>query len=185
MAMKNKAYNLATYAFKKEEPLILDANVWLYLYPAPSDKYTGPAARYSAAMKSMLSAGSHLVIDAMVLSEYLNRYCRIEWNALHKAAYLDFKAFRKSIDFLLVGQGAATFARSMLKVCTRHDHPFAAADIAQILLDFETGGNDFNDGLLAETCRHNGWKLITNDKDFSTGGIEVLTAHPALLRAFP
>ena len=185
MAMKNKAYNLATYAFKKDEPLILDANVWLYLYPAPSDKYTGPAASYSAAMKSMLSAGSHLVIDAMVLSEYLNRYCRIEWSALHKAAYLDFKAFRKSTDFLPVGQGAATFARSMLKLCTRHDHPFAAADIAQILSDFESGSNDFNDGLLAETCRHNGWKLVTNDKDFTTGGIEVLTSHPALLKACP
>ena len=36
---------------------------------------------------------------------------------------------------------------------------------------------------LTETCRRNGWKLVTNDADFTTGGIEVLTTNPMLLRA--
>ncbi len=183
--MKNKAHNLATYAFRKDEALLLDTNIWLYLYPAPSAAPAGYAASYSAALKSMLSAGSRLVIDAMILSEYLNRYCRIEWNALHKTAQPDFKVFRRCPAFLMVGQGAATFARSMLKLCTRHDHPFATADVARVLADFEAGATDFNDGLLVETCRLHGWKLVTNDSDFTTGGIEVLTSHPVLLRACP
>lgn len=183
--MKNKAYDLAAYAFQKDEPLLLDTNVWLYLYPAPSDKPTGYASCYSAAFKTMRFVGARLMMDAMILSEYLNRYCRIEWNALHKSAQPNFKAFRKSPDFRSVGQGAATSARSMLKLCARHDHPFATVDIVSILTDFEMGTNDFNDGLLAETCRHHGWKFVTNDGDFTTGGIEVLTSHPALLRACP
>jgi len=181
--MKNKAHNLAAYAFKSDEPLLLDTNVWLYLYPAPSDRATGYAAGYSAALKNMLAAGSCLVMDAMILSEYLNRYCRIEWSALHKRTYSDFKAFRKSTHFQPVGQGAATYARSMLKLCTCHDHPFASADVARVLTDFETGWKDFNDGLLAETCRHHNWKLVTNDGDFTAGGIEVLTTNPKLLAA--
>lgn len=183
--MKNRAYDLATYAFLKDEPLLLDTNVWLYLYPAPSARPSGHAAAYSAALKNMLAVGSRLVMDAMIMSEYLNRYCRIEWNALHKASQPDFKAFRKSPAFRTVGQGAATYARAMLKLCIRHDHPFAAADVARVLTDFEGGANDFNDGLLAECCRHHGWKLVTNDGDFITGGIEVLTSHPDLLKACP
>jgi len=183
--MRNKAHNLATYAFKKDEPLLLDTNVWLYLYPAPADKPTGFAAGYSAALKNMLVAGSALVMDAMILSEYLNRYCRIEWQAVHKPTHPDFKAFRKSPAFLTVGQGAATYARGIMRLCTRHDHPFATANVVQVLADFEAGINDFNDGLIAETCLHHGWKLVTNDGDFTTGGIEVLTSHPALLRACP
>lgn len=183
--MKNKAYDLTRYKFHKEEPVLLDTNVWLFLFPAPSATPTSHAASYSTALKTMLTAGSRLVMDAMVLSEYLNRYCRIEWNALHKAAEPDFKRFRKSSSFGSVGQGAATFARGMLKLCTRHDHPFAAADVTQVLADFEAGSNDFNDGMLAETCRHHGWKLVTNDSDFVTGGIEVLTSHPVLLKACP
>jgi predicted nucleic acid-binding protein len=180
--MKNKAHDLTGYKFQKDEPLLLDTNVWLYLFPAPSDAPKAIAANYSAAVKSMLAAGSRLVMDATVLSEYLNRYCRIEWNALHKASQPDFKMFRKSGAFRTVGQGAATFARGMLKVCTRHDLPFAAANVTQVLSEFEAGSNDFNDGMLAETCRHHGWKLVTNDSDFTTGGIEVLTTHPFLLK---
>jgi len=183
--MKNKAHNLAIYAFRKDEQLLLDTNVWLYLLPAPSDKPKGYAASYSRAFKNMLTAGAYLAMDAMILSEYLNRYCRIEWSALHKHAYPDFKAFRKSASFQTVGQGAATFARRILKLCACHNHPFATTDVVRVLADFEAGSNDFNDGLLAETCRHHGWKLVTNDGDFALGGIELLTTNPKLLAACP
>ena len=183
--MKNKAHPIDRYSFQKDEPFLLDANVWLYLYPAPSDKNTCPAAAYSKALKNLIDAKSLLAMDALVLSEYLNRYCRIEWNALFKTSYAEYKRFRKSSDFTSVGQGAATFARSILRICRNHDHPFSSADITQILSDFESGVNDFNDGLLTETCRHTGWKFITNDGDCTTGGIEVLTANNKLLTACP
>ncbi len=181
--MKNKAYNLAGYSFQKDEPFLLDANVWLYLHPAPSDGIKLAGLAYSKALKGMLISGSRVILDALVLSEYINRYCRIEWEALHKVTYPKFKEFRKSSDFVSVGQGAAIFANAILGLCSRHDHPFTRANIPQILSDFESGINDFNDGLLAETCRHNGWKLVTHDGDFMNGGIEVLTTNRALLNA--
>lgn len=183
--MKNKAHNLSAYAFQKEEPFLLDANIWLYLFAAPSGAPAVFASQYSAAFKTMLTAGVRLVMDAMVLSEYLNRYCRIEWAALHRSTHSDFKAFRQSAAFQAVGKGAAIFARKILTLCARHDHPFASADVVRILTDFEAGSCDFNDGLIAETCRHHKWRLVTNDGDFTEGGIEVLTTNPRLLRACP
>ena len=183
--MKNKAHDLAIYTFSKDEPLLLDTNVWLYLFPAPSGTTPSFAKSYSEALKRMLAAGAHLALDALILSEYLNRYCRIEWGALYKKAQPDFKKFRQSTDFATVGQGAALFARNILKLCSRHDHPFAAGNVAQVLADFECGSQDLNDGLLAETCRYHGWKLITNDGDFTIGGIEVITANPKLIGACP
>lgn len=176
--MRNKARDLSTYAFSKGESLLLDANVWLFLFPAPSDRLPGFAARYSAALKRMLTQGTLLALDALVLSEYLNRYCRIEWKALHATAHPDFKKFRQSSDFSSVGQGAAVFARKILGLCSRHDHPFAGCNVVQVLNDFETEAQDLDDGLLVETCRHHGWKLVTNDGDFTNGGIEVLTTNP-------
>jgi hypothetical protein len=183
--MKNKAHDLSTYVFSSGEPLLLDANVWLFLFPAPSGKFSGFAGSYSAAFKNMLAAGSYLALDPLVLSEYLNRYCRIEWGALHKSTYPDFKKFRQSPDYASVGTGAAMYARSILKFCTRHDHPFSSSDVAQILTDFECGACDFNDGLFVESCRSHGWKFVTNDGDFTNGGIEVLTSNPRLLSACP
>ncbi len=181
--MKNRAHDLAAYAFSSGDALLLDTNVWLYLFPAPSDKQRGSAANYSAAFKKMLAVGAHLAMDALILSEYLNRYCRIEWTALHKAAHPDFKRFRQSADYASVGQGAALYAQNILKQCTRHDHPFAAVNVAQVLADFEAGTHDLNDGLLVETCRIHGWKLVTNDGDFTQGGIEVITTNPKLIAA--
>ena len=183
--MRNRAHDLTTYAFSSGEALLLDANVWLYLFPAPSSPLPGFARKYSGAFKSMLTAKAYLALDVLVLSEYLNRYCRIEWSALHKVAHPAFKAFRQSADFMPVGKGAAIFAHNILKYCSRHDHLFATADVAQALTDFELGAHDFNDGLLAESCRHHGWKLVTDDRDFTNGGIEVLTTNPVLLKACP
>ena len=184
--MKNTVHDLSDYTFRKDDILLLDTNVWLYLNPAPSDTSPGTSSlsrQYSEAFKSMRSAGALLVMDALVLGEYLNRYCRIEWNALHKKEHACFKKFRKSSKFAKVGGAAADLARSMLRLCVRSDPCFAAADADSVLADFESGSSDFNDRLLTETCRRNGWKLVTHDGDFMTGGIEVLTTNRILLDA--
>ncbi|MBZ0154717.1 MAG: PIN domain-containing protein [Alphaproteobacteria bacterium] len=183
--MKNKAHDLATYTFSSGEQVLLDTNVWLYLFPAPSGKSSSFVTSYSSALKKMLTDGAYLALDALVLSEYLNCYCRIEWKALYKTKYKEFKDFRQSSDYASVGTGAALFARKILKLCTCHDHPFSSSDVAKVLTDFEAGTCDFNDGLFVETCRQNGWKFVTNDGDFTDGGIEVLTSNPKLLSACP
>lgn len=181
--MKNKAHDLARYTFSEGEALLLDANVWLHIFSPPSGNTPSFARGYDAALKRMLAARTHLAVDALILSEYLNRYIRIEWAALHKQAQPNFKKFRQSPAFAAVGQGAALFARRILKLCSRYDNPFATANIDQVLTNFESGNQDFNDGLLSEACRHHGWKLVTDDGDFTSGGIEVLTGNPKLLAA--
>ena len=181
MGMKNKAHDLSTYPFSCGEPFLIDANVWIYLHPPPSRINKEFFRRYSAGLKAMKVAKVELILDALVLSEFLNRYCRIEWEAC-RCQYPKFKSFRNSANFQTVGAAAALYARHMLKICTSHDHPFASVNITRVLDDFGTG-TDFNDGMLTETCRHNGWKLVTNDGDFTSGGIEVLTINKRLLAA--
>lgn len=179
--MKNKAYNLSTYNFVKDEILLIDTNIWLYLFPAPSDSGHSFTKQYSAGFKTILDTKVTIAINSLILSEYLNRYCRIEWEALHKTTYPKFKDFRQSADYTPVGQQAASFAKRILKFCSKRDDDFTAANIIQILSDFESGIVDFNDGLIADSCSRYGWKLITHDHDFTEGGIEVLTTNRKLL----
>lgn len=183
--MRNKAYDVSTYRFTHDETVLPDTNVWLYLFPAPTDRPTRHASLYSAAFKRMLTVKVPLAVDALVLGEYLNRYCRIEWEGRFKQAHPNFKSFRKSPDFLPVGQTAASLVRQILKLCYRHDSPFRSADIEQVLGDFARGAQDINDGLLVDACRQRGWKLLTHDGDFTDGGIDVLTGNPKLLVACP
>ena len=192
MNRRNKAHDLSGYVFRKGEIVLIDTNVWLYLNPPPSNPNPLPSRNqrraaliYGRGLKAMLSKKVQLVMDALVLGEYLNVYCRNEWRAGYQAKYPKFKDFRKSADFSVVGKGAAIFARSMLQLCTRCDYPFSMINVAQTLADFEIGSNDINDGLLTETCMHNNWKLVTHDSDFTFGGIEILTGNRRLLRACP
>jgi predicted nucleic acid-binding protein len=180
--MKNKAYDLSTYNFSKDETFLFDANVWLYLFPAPSDKRPFFAQHYSQALKKMLTSKVELALDAIILSEYLNRYCRIEYGAQAPAG-LSFKDFRNSPKFHAVGKAASAHANGIAKLCRLYDHPFGSINLPNLLSNFETGKHDFNDGLLAHVCSRNKWKLVTHDKDFITGGIEVLTTNPKLLSA--
>jgi predicted nucleic acid-binding protein len=182
---KNKAHDAAKYVFSKGEPILIDANVWLYLQPPAAQPPPWFAARYSNALKNILGAGATPVIESLVLSEYLNRYLRLEYDAVWRAAYPKFKDFRKSGDFTPLAQAAVADAKQILKLAAPKDTLLPSTDISATLTETEAGTLDFNDGVLVENCRLNGWKLLTNDGDMTIGGIEVLTTYKPLLAACP
>lgn len=181
--MKNKAYNLSRYTFSTSEKILFDANIWLYLFPPPGNPQAHFAAIYSSHFARMLRDGAQPVLDPLVLSEYLNRYCRIEWEGKYKMTHNKYKAFRNSSDFKSVVKSAASFARKISSLCTRHSTSSEKLDIEKAISGFETGESDFNDALIADVCKIHGFKLLTNDADFQSGGIEVLTTNPKLLSA--
>ena len=183
--MKNKAYDLSSYSFSSNEQVLVDTNVWLYLFPAPGNPPHNFAEQYSTAFANLVSAQAQPVLDPMVLSEYLNRYIRIEWEGNYKSKYPKFKDFRNSPDFSSVASAAETFAKKILSFCQIHSIPANELDLNQALADFSVGGEDFNDALLVDICKKRNLKLMTNDGDFQDGGIEILTTNSRLLKACP
>jgi predicted nucleic acid-binding protein len=181
--MKNKAYDLSSYSFHSGEQVLVDTNVWLYLFPAPGKPPHNFAPQYSIAFKNLVSAQAQPVLDPMVLSEYLNRYIRIEWGGSDKSQYPKFKDFRSSPNFSAVASAAEIFAKKILTICQVHSIPASELDLNRALADFSAGGVDFNDAILVDICKRRNLKLMTNDGDFQDGGIEVLTANPRLLRS--
>jgi predicted nucleic acid-binding protein len=180
---KNKAHDATKYAYQKDEHVLIDANVWIYLQPPAAQPPPGFAWRYSKALKNLLSAGATPVIESLVLSEYLNRYLRIEFEGAWRGVYKTFKNFRLSGDFAPLAKSAVADARTILKLTAPHDNLLSSSDIPAILAETEAGRLDINDGMLVETCRLHGWKLLTNDGDMTVGGIEVLTTYQPLLAA--
>jgi len=183
--MKNKAYDLASYSFASGEQILVDTNIWLYLFPAPGNPQRFYADQYSKAFSRLVTAKAQPVLDPMVLSEYLNRYCRIEWEGNFKEKYPKFKKFRQSRDFRNVAASAQTFAGRILYFCQIHSVSPDELDFNQALTDFVLGRIDFNDALFIDLCKKGNLKLMTHDADFQVGGIEVLTINPRLLEACP
>lgn len=177
--MKNRIDDIRTYAFSASDRLFLDTNVWLFLFPAPSAADAPHATPYASAFRTMVRAQSKLLLSAIVLSEYLNRYCRIEWNA--QASRTSFKGFRQSPAFRSVGRSAMTQIGRILSLSTQVDDGFASMEVDRGLASFGTGATDVNDALFVEICRRNGWSLVTDDGDFRHGGVPVITGNGRLL----
>lgn len=182
---RNKAHNSVKYVFKEGEPILVDANVWLYLQPPASQPVPHFARHYSAAMKNLITAKAKAIIDCLVLSEYINRYVRIEYDAVYRGTYPKYKDFRTSPDFALVAKSAVAEAKHILSLAAAEDTSLSQVNVMDILNETEAGTLDFNDGMLVEMCRLRGWKVLTNDADMQLGGIEVLTTNPKLLAACP
>ena len=183
MKMNNKVYDLSSYSFSSGEQILVDTNIWLYLFPAPGNPQQSFAHQYSAAFSRLVSARAQPVLDPMVLSEYLNRYCRIEWEGNFKSQCQTFKQFRQSSDFQKIALSAHIFASKILGACQIHSIPADQLDFNQALADFKSRRVDFNDALLIDICKKRNMKLMTNDTDFQHGGIEILTMNPRLLKA--
>lgn len=182
---RNKAHHAVAYAFRRGEQILVDANVWLYLQPPAAQPCPYWAARYTTAFSNLLKAEAQPVVEALVISEYINRYLRLEYDAMWRQTYPEFKRFRESGDFTALAQAAVAEARQILRQASSHDTPLKNADLAGILNETEAGRLDFNDGMLIETCRAYGWKLLTNDGDMIRGGIDVITTNSKLLKACP
>lgn len=182
---RNRALDVTTYTFQPGERVLVDANIWIYLQPPISKPGPGYSWKYSTALKNLLKAKATPIIETLVLSEYLNRYLRIEYQAGWLAHYKEYKEFRSSSDFATVAAAAIGDARKILQIASPVDTPLSSTDLTCILVETEAGTIDFNDGVLLETCRLRGWKILTNDSDMKLGGIEVLTANPKLLAACP
>jgi len=181
--MKNKAFDARSHAFLDSDSILVDANIWLYLL-GPASVSPRWTAVYSGVFKRIDSAGSDLFLDTLILSEFINRFARIEMQRI-QPGQSNFKAFRDSNDFQAVAQSIESQVNVMLSLCRPIDHPFSEWNLSDLLKDFSTGTVDWNDQLIVENCRKHSLALLTNDGDFTHGGISVFTANTKLLAACP
>lgn len=177
--MTSNVKDIRSYSFQNQDHLLLDANIWLNVY-GPIAYKRKHSAIYSRALANICKACCCIYIDVLILSEFINGYARLE----HKQSpnnISDFKIFRKSQEFKYVARDIAQNAKRILKHCKRCDSFFATADVEALLSKFDAGESDFNDQMIAEICRRNRLKLLTDDPDFKESGIEILTANEKLL----
>ena len=174
-----KAMEVRYYNFTSKDKLFLDANIWLYLFSPrePRDRWK---QIYSEVFERILKANSRIYVDVLVLSEFINAYARTKWRAA--APYIrSFKDFRNSRGFKSVAEDITAGVKEIVNHCSRIESGFTMLSINELLADYINGNFDFNDQVITEICKSNGFTLITNDSDFKTQEIPILTANPSLL----
>jgi len=180
--LKNNSSEISKYAFTPNDELLLDTNIWFLIY-GPAKPGNPMAAVYSQALREMLAAGCRIYVEVLVLSEYVNRYARLQHNILTSNPGIDpdFKKFRRTSDFKSIAWDIAGDLRQILKLSERIENDLPQIDIDGLIEEFGKGDSDFNDQLLAELCKRRNLKLVTHDADFRDCGLNVLTANKNLL----
>ena len=198
--MNHKAIPLEQHNFTLNDKLFFDANIWLYLY-CPQGSRSDWVDIYSDVFDRILDAESQIYIDVLVVSEFINTFARQEYELAkeglelakqerelteqeYKCAKLplrSFKDFRNTSDFELIAQGIAAAVKQIMTHCSHVESCFTTLEMEALLADYETGNFDFNDQVITEICKNNGFTLITNDGDFKTQQIPILTANQSLL----
>ncbi|RKU08003.1 PIN domain-containing protein [Candidatus Poribacteria bacterium] len=177
--MRYKAGDIRYYNFTAQDKLFLDANIWLYLYGPPKLRsYWRPI--YTSTFNRMVRAKSRIYIDVLVVSEFINAYARLEWQFVARH-FNSFKNFRSSSYFKPVAEDIAADVELVLSYCSKTESGFTALPMDDLLADYISGDFDFNDQVITELCKNNGFTFITNDSDFKTQEIPILTANSNLL----
>jgi predicted nucleic acid-binding protein len=135
---------------------------------------------YSKAFNKILNAKSHIYIDALIVSEFINRYARMKGELILPG--VSFKRFRQSPEFQAVASDIVADVKRVLQHCTQVECDFETLAMDDLLDEFKTGNFDFNDQVLTALCKRRNLKLVTDDGDFDTAEISVLTANRTLLR---
>lgn len=179
--MAHKAEEISGYDFKSSEAVLLDANIWLFVY-GPQKPNDPRVDAYSKALKNILEAQSRIYIDVLIVSEFVNAYARMKWNLVPESTKpKDFKQFRRSTDFKPVAQAIAADVKRLLQHCTRVGSGFESLEIDALVDEYAAGDSDFNDQVLTALCKKEGIKMVTDDSDFKGCGIPVITANKRLL----
>lgn len=179
MATKYSTQNIVSLQNRK---VFFDANVLIYIF-WPSGAYHWESY-YSTAFNRLLRQNNGLYVDFIVISEIINRTHRLEYdkhlrsNAISKSA-LPYKQYRNSAD----GQTALSDIHLMvetniLDTFTIIGKSFSKAEIQSFL---NLAPLDFADKGILLTCQENECVLLTNDIDYKTADVDLLTSNPAIL----
>jgi len=177
--MTHEIFAIDSYRFKSNDELLLDTNIWLFVY-GPQRLGNRNVAAYSRALAKILAAKCRIYIDVLIVSEFINTYSRMKWNVMGNP-HGTFKNFRNSQDFKPIAQDIAADVGRVLKHCTRIDSGFEASNLEKLIAKYSAGDSDFNDQIITALCKRKGLKLVTDDGDFHGQGIPVVTENRRLL----
>lgn len=181
MSLRIKATDISQVSNRQ---FFFDANVLLYLFGTvaiPSNKWAINA--YNTVFSNCLRAKIVLCIDVTVLSEFINRFIRVEYESYLKSNCLNrtnfkFKDFRNTKEGRQASQDIQLIVNGkILKNFKLIGKLFNQDEIKSISLV----NSDFNDELIVKTCKEHQCVLVTNDADFSGANVDILTANKKLI----
>ncbi len=170
-------YNLQNIKNLNTRSIFFDANVLIYNY-WPTDPQDRIVRSYSKIFKYLIKNENKLYINLSVLSEVINRVLRLEYNKGY--TNVKFKEYRDSA----AGKKAQEDLYSIIKENILPYFQIINTEIKRDELEdiLIIDSLDFGDKIIVNICQKNDFILLTNDSDFKTTDIDILSANSKIVK---
>lgn len=166
----------------KDRIIFFDANILVYLFVPTGNRYCENG--YSSVFSLLIKQKNKLVVDFIVLSEFINRAIRIDYgnylqlNNIGKNS-LSFKQFRNQEEGKeRLQQLYDLVINRILKHFEVIENGINHEDIVSML---SVNSLDFNDKAVQNICAKNGFILLTHDQDFVNADVDILSTNNKLI----
>lgn len=174
-----KKYRLQEVTQLNGKAIFFDANILIYLF-WPTGQYSFER-NYASVFRSLLRQGNALFVNFLVISEIVNRAIKTEYEkhlltqSLTRKE-LKYKAYRNSQE----GQDALKDICIIVKdeILSRFDVVEKSFDKQEIEGCLVVSELDFVDKALVVLCKENNLILLTNDRDYKSTDLDILTGNP-------
>lgn len=182
MSTRFRCKNIGEWQSNK---VFFDTNIVLSLFTPLVLKNN--ANEYSRLFGDCLKNSIEMYIDTHVLSEFINKYIRYEYQIYLKInnispLELKFKSYRSLPEGVKAMELVESIVKNrLLKRFLLARKAFVNGDIAALSFS----GADFNDLIILEICKENALALVTDDSDFLNAEIAIISEKAIYHTAYP
>jgi len=165
--------NIKSYTPRSDENYFFDCNIWLFNF-CPIGNYSKKQQEaYSYFLGSIKTNRANIFINSLVLSEFVNRYLRLDFDRWKKSPECteispDFKKnYIPSERYKLIVTSVEKAIRDILKLTEKISDDFhrISESLDGVYSHFQH--IDFNDSYYYEFCKKNNFILVSDDQDFA------------------
>jgi hypothetical protein len=167
--MANNIIPVQQYRINSSDIFFFDNNIWMYIL-CPLGNYNFKRQKaYSQFLSYILSHKLHIFTNSLVLSEFSNRYLKLDFD-IHRSKPENvgsFKNFKK--DYMGSSQCIATITeikqhlKNILSMCQRCSDEFNSLNLDTVFNLFTSIG--FNDSYYINQAVAKKWIIVTDDSD--------------------
>lgn len=178
MTVVTNIIQIVDYSPSEGDKIFFDANIWLTIY-GPSPKHWAQAP-CSSLFYELIKNNIDIYTNSLIISEVINSWARLEFNQQRKELGFEpneFKKFRETPEFLDIAKDISINMEKILRWSKRFDSSLESIDMNNLFTKYRSGTYDFNDIIFGEICKANDFIFVTNDQDFCTTDVNILTAN--------
>jgi len=169
-ASKFKRYGIHQIGEVKDRKVFFDTNVLLLIFHQEY-RYDPRSGKYRKMFARILAHRMEVFVNEIVLSEF---YSIVLKSARERSNFPSVKAFRDSEAGI---EAREEIFSDMKTILQQLNYIPSNLSLSEMTNQFTVDSLDFNDKLIAETCRKNDFILVTDDADYVATAIDVLSAN--------